>query len=39
MAAMSTQPDTGLASFRRYTWWSLAGITAFVLVVLLVAGS
>jgi two-component system, NarL family, sensor histidine kinase DesK len=35
MAAMSTQPDTGLTSFRRYTWWSLAGTTAFVLVVLL----
>jgi hypothetical protein len=35
MAAMSTQPDTGLSSFRRYTWWSLAGTTAFVLVVLL----
>jgi two-component system, NarL family, sensor histidine kinase DesK len=26
---------TGLASFRRYTWWSLTGTTAFVLVVLL----
>jgi two-component system, NarL family, sensor histidine kinase DesK len=26
---------TGLASFRRYTWWSLAGTTGFVLVVLL----
>jgi two-component system, NarL family, sensor histidine kinase DesK len=35
MAAISTQPDTGLTSFRRYTWWSLAGTTAFVLVVLL----
>jgi two-component system, NarL family, sensor histidine kinase DesK len=35
MAAMSTQPDTGLRSFRRYTWWSLAGTTVFVLVVLL----
>src|SRR5829696_3172956 len=35
MAAMSIQPDTGLASFRRGTWWSLAGTTAFVLVVLL----
>ena len=35
MAAMSIQPDTGLASFRRGTWWSLTGTTAFVLVVLL----
>jgi two-component system, NarL family, sensor histidine kinase DesK len=35
MAAMSTRPDSGLTSFRRYTWWSLAGTTAFVLVVLL----
>jgi two-component system sensor histidine kinase DesK len=35
MAAMTTLPDTGLASFRRYTWWSLAGTTTFVLVVLL----
>jgi two-component system, NarL family, sensor histidine kinase DesK len=26
---------TGLASFRRYTWWSLTGTTVFVLVVLL----
>jgi two-component system sensor histidine kinase DesK len=26
---------TGLAGFRRYTWWSLTGITAFVLVILL----
>ena len=26
---------TGLASFRRYTWWSLTGTTAFVLIVLL----
>jgi two-component system, NarL family, sensor histidine kinase DesK len=35
MAAMATRPDAGLTSFRRYTWWSLAGTTAFVLVVLL----
>jgi two-component system sensor histidine kinase DesK len=35
MAAMSTGPDSGLTSFRRYTWWSLAGTTAFALVVLL----
>jgi two-component system sensor histidine kinase DesK len=26
---------TGLVGFRRYTWWSLTGTTAFVLVVLL----
>jgi two-component system sensor histidine kinase DesK len=32
---MSTGPDTGLMSLRRYMWWSLAGTTAFVLVVLL----
>jgi hypothetical protein len=31
----SSDRGTGLASFRRYTWWSLAGTTAFVLVVLL----
>jgi two-component system, NarL family, sensor histidine kinase DesK len=31
----SSDPGTGLAGFRRYTWWSLAGTTAFILVVLL----
>jgi two-component system, NarL family, sensor histidine kinase DesK len=31
----SSDRGTGLASFRRYTWWSLTGTTAFVLVVLL----
>jgi two-component system, NarL family, sensor histidine kinase DesK len=31
----SSDRGTGLAGFRRYTWWSLAGTTAFVLVVLL----
>jgi two-component system, NarL family, sensor histidine kinase DesK len=31
----SSDPAAGLAGFRRYTWWSLAGTTAFVLVVLL----
>jgi two-component system sensor histidine kinase DesK len=32
---LSSDRGTGLASFRRSTWWSLAGTTAFVLVVLL----
>jgi two-component system sensor histidine kinase DesK len=32
---LSSDRGTGLASFRRYTWWSLTGTTAFVLVVLL----
>jgi two-component system, NarL family, sensor histidine kinase DesK len=32
---LASDPATGLSSFRRYTWWSLAGTTAFVLVVLL----
>ena len=32
---MPIDRGTGLASFRRYTWWSLTGTTAFVLVVLL----
>jgi len=31
----SSDRETGLAGFRRYTWWSLAGTTGFVLVVLL----
>jgi two-component system, NarL family, sensor histidine kinase DesK len=31
----SSDRGTGLAGFRRYTWWSLTGTTAFVLVVLL----
>jgi two-component system, NarL family, sensor histidine kinase DesK len=31
----SSDRGTGLAGFRRYTWWSLAGTTAFVLIVLL----
>ena len=31
----SSDRGTGLASFRRYTWWSLIGTTAFVLLVLL----
>jgi len=31
----SSDHETGLASFRRYTWWTLTGTTAFVLVVLL----
>ena len=31
----SSDRGTGLASFRRYTWWSLTGTTAFVLIVLL----
>jgi two-component system, NarL family, sensor histidine kinase DesK len=31
----SSDRGTGLASFRRSTWWSLAGTTAFVLLVLL----
>jgi two-component system sensor histidine kinase DesK len=35
MRDLSSDPATGLVSFRRYTWWSLAGTTAFVLVVLL----
>jgi two-component system, NarL family, sensor histidine kinase DesK len=33
--AVPIDRGTGLAGFRRYTWWSLTGITAFVLVVLL----
>jgi two-component system sensor histidine kinase DesK len=32
---VSSDRGTGLAGFRRYTWWSLTGTTAFVLVVLL----
>jgi two-component system, NarL family, sensor histidine kinase DesK len=32
---LASDGGTGLSSFRRYTWWSLAGTTAFVLVVLL----
>jgi two-component system sensor histidine kinase DesK len=32
---LASDPGTGLSSFRRYTWWSLTGTTAFVLVVLL----
>ena len=35
MRDLASDPATGLSSFRRYTWWSLAGTTAFVLVVLL----
>jgi hypothetical protein len=31
----SSDRATGLAGLRRYTWWSLTGTTAFVLVVLL----
>jgi hypothetical protein len=31
----SSDRGTGLVGFRRYTWWSLTGTTAFVLVVLL----
>jgi two-component system sensor histidine kinase DesK len=31
----SSDHGTGLVSFRRYTWWTLTGTTAFVLVVLL----
>jgi two-component system, NarL family, sensor histidine kinase DesK len=31
----SSHRGTGLVGFRRYTWWSLTGTTAFVLVVLL----
>ena len=31
----SSDHETGLASFRRYTWWTLTGTTTFVLVVLL----
>jgi two-component system, NarL family, sensor histidine kinase DesK len=31
---VSSDRGTGLAGFRRYTWWSLTGTTAFVLVVL-----
>jgi two-component system, NarL family, sensor histidine kinase DesK len=32
---LASDRGTGLVSFRRYTWWSLTGTTAFVLVVLL----
>jgi two-component system sensor histidine kinase DesK len=32
---LASDRGTGLSSFRRYTWWSLTGTTAFVLVVLL----
>jgi two-component system, NarL family, sensor histidine kinase DesK len=32
---LASDHGTGLAGFRRYTWWSLTGTTAFVLVVLL----
>ena len=35
MADRSSDQETGLAGFRRYTWWSLTGTTTFVLVVLL----
>jgi two-component system, NarL family, sensor histidine kinase DesK len=35
MRDRSSDRGTGLTSFRRYTWWSLTGATAFVLVVLL----
>ena len=35
MRDLASDHGTGLASFRRYTWWSLTGTTVFVLVVLL----
>jgi two-component system, NarL family, sensor histidine kinase DesK len=35
MPDRSSDRATGLAGLRRYTWWSLTGTTAFVLVVLL----
>ena len=35
MRDLASDHGTGLASFRRYTWWSLTGTTVFVLVVLI----
>ncbi|RVX41587.1 two-component system sensor histidine kinase DesK [Nonomuraea polychroma] len=32
MRDLPVDPGTGLTNFRRYTWWSLIGVTAFFLV-------